>query len=88
MAVRESNIDYGQRDLRPVPDPTVLTTQQLTTAITSPDVSLRSLRMVCFATPVIRHVALMEVPSTKAAITWERSEMLKRFILIKCLRFH
>jgi hypothetical protein len=46
--------------------------------------SLSSLRTVCLATPVMRHVALMEVPSTKAAITWERFSVERQFIMNQC----
>ena len=34
-----------------------------------------------FATPVIRTVARMELPSTRAEITWVRFESLSRFIM-------
>ena len=37
-------------------------------------------RMVCFATPVMRSVARIETPSTNAEITWTRFSRLRRFI--------
>jgi Fic family protein len=42
--------------------------------------SSSSFRTVCFATPVIRQVALIETPSTKADITCTRFVVLRRFI--------
>src|SRR5271155_4833439 len=44
-------------------------------------ISLRSFKTVCLATPVIRHVALMDAPSTRAPITCDRDEMPRRFIM-------
>jgi hypothetical protein len=42
--------------------------------------SLSSFKAVCLAAPVMRQVALMEVPSTRAAITWVPTDMAKQFI--------
>ncbi len=42
--------------------------------------SLSSFRTVCFATPVMRQVALTEVPSTSAAMTWVRLSVARRFM--------
>lgn len=40
----------------------------------------KSLRIVTLETPVILVIALMETPSTRAAITWVRLSVLSRFI--------
>ena len=52
--------------------------------------SLRSFRTVCFATPVMRQVAFMELPSTKAEITAERLSVARRFMPAKiaCISWH
>src|ERR1019366_4294571 len=47
--------------------------------------SSKSRRTVCLPTPSIRHVALMEFPSTKAAITCARRVVLSWFIAVSCL---
>ena len=47
--------------------------------------SFRSFRTVCLATPVIRQVALMETPSTRAAMTWARVETFRQFIVEPCI---
>lgn len=48
--------------------------------------SFSSFKTVCLATPVMRHVALIETPSTRAAITWPRFVWLRQFIVSRCIR--
>jgi hypothetical protein len=43
--------------------------------------SSMSLSTVCFATPVMRTMALMLLPSTSAEMTWTRFAVFKRFMM-------